>query len=92
MEKNIVLMEQVAARLGMEAMVAVIILRVFVVKTGFTVAPMQRLAVPILVVVFFLMLFVANLAVVARMEPIVLTMGPVLDQIFSMTLIQPWKR
>jgi hypothetical protein len=84
MEKNIVLMEQVAARLGMEAMVAVIILRVFVVKTGFTVAPMQRLAVPILVVVFFLMLFVANLAVVARMEPIVLTMGPVLDQIFSM--------
>jgi hypothetical protein len=48
------LMKQLAASCPMEGMVAVLILKLFVVKTG-TVATMHRLAVSHLVVVFTLM-------------------------------------
>ena len=60
MANVIVQMEKLAARLTMlKAMVAVLILTLFVAKTGFTVALMEKLLV-ILVVVLFLTLFAVN--------------------------------
>ena len=60
----------------MEGMVAVLILKLFVVKTG-TVATMHRLAVSHLVVAFTLMGFVVRLLLaVAPMEPNVMKNTP----------------
>ena len=68
MTKVNVLMEKLAASFSMEAMVVFLFLKVFVVKTGFTVAPMQQHAVK-LVVVLFLTLFVVGSTTVAPIIP-----------------------
>ena len=85
---TIVLMEQLAAWVTMESINVVQLLTLFVVKTEFPVAAMEQLAVPHLVAVLFLMVFVVKMAAVAPMEPNVLAEGgPVQSHNFC-----PWRR
>ena len=72
---TIVLMEQLAAWVTMESINAVQLLTLFVAKTEFPVAAMEQLAVPHLVAVLNLMLFVVKTAAVAPMEKNVLEEG-----------------
>ena len=80
-----VLMEKLAARITLEAIVAVRFLMLFVVKAWLPVALMQTLAVKVVVVVLFLMLFVVKTALaVASMDGNVMTKGVVSGHIFCL--------